>query len=211
MNKGYFSVRYTRDLRRRGVWREITQFIQKYVPRDAAVLELGAGYCDFINSVRAREKHAVDINPDLGRHSNPDVSTHIADLTKFRIAKRFDVIFASNVFEHFNDGELEKIMRSVKLMLKPEGRLILMQPNYAFAFREYFDDYTHKKVFSHVSLCDFLKAHGLRVVKCIPRFVPFSFKSVGLPAPGFLVWLYLRSPFKPLAKQMLVVAENEMV
>lgn len=211
MSDRYFSVRYTRDVRRQGVWREIALFVQRYIPQDSAVLELGTGYCDFINSVKAREKHAVDINPDFKRHAASSVVAHVVDVTKFRIAKKFDVIFASNFFEHFNDDDLEKILVNIKLMLKPRGRLILMQPNYAFAFREYFDDYTHKKVFSHISLCDFLRVHGFRVLKCIPRFAPFSFKSVGLPAPRFLVWLYLRLPIKPLAKQMLVVAENEMV
>ena len=75
------------------------------------------------------------------------------------------------------------------------------------ALTRYFDDYTHVQVFSHVSLRDRLAAAGFRVVDVRPRFLPFSMKS-RLPAAGFLVWWYLRSPLKPLAGQMLVVAER---
>ena len=82
----------------------------------------------------------------------------------------------------------------------------ILQPNYRRAYKEYFDDYTHVTVYSDVSLCDFLEAHGWRVIECVPGFLPFSLKS-GLPVQPWLIRLYLRLPWKPLAKQMFVRAE----
>ena len=81
----------------------------------------------------------------------------------------------------------------------------MLQPNYRYAYREYFDDYTHVAIYSHVSLADLLAAHGWEVVDVRPRFLPLSVKS-RLPTWSLLVWAYLRSPFKPLGKQMLIVA-----
>jgi hypothetical protein len=71
--------------------------------------------------------------------------------------------------------------------------------------REYWDDYTHKKAFSHVSLVDFLVANGFKIVRVEKRFIPFSLKS-RLPKSYLLTKLYLMLPFRIFAKQMLVVA-----
>jgi hypothetical protein len=93
-------------------------------------------------------------------------------------------------------------------VLAPRGRLSLVQPNFRVAPHVYFDDYTHRTVFSDVSLCDWLRASGFRVVECVPRFMPFTVKS-RLGGLTFLVPLYLRSPWRPFAGQMFVVAERE--
>ena len=80
------------------------------------------------------------------------------------------------------------------------------KPNYKRAYKEYFVDYTHLTVYSDVSLCDFLEAHGRRVIECLPGFLPFSLKR-GLTRAAWLIRLYLRLPWKPLAKQMFVRAQ----
>jgi len=37
------------------------------------------------------------------------------------------------------------------------------------------------------------------------KFLPFSFKTK-LPKFKILIWIYLRLPYKPFAKQMLIIA-----
>ncbi|MDA0205972.1 MAG: hypothetical protein O2795_11585 [Acidobacteria bacterium] len=51
-------------------------------------------------------------------------------------------------------------------MLKPGGRLICVQPNFRLEPRRYFDDYTHKQIYTDVSFRDFLEANGLKVIHC---------------------------------------------
>jgi hypothetical protein len=85
------------------------------------------------------------------------------------------------------------------------GTLNILQPNYRYAYREYFDDYTHVSVFSHISLTDFLRANGFDVLEISPRFLPLTVKS-RLPVSPWLIRAYLASPIKPLAKQMLIRA-----
>jgi hypothetical protein len=87
------------------------------------------------------------------------------------------------------------------------GTLNILQPNYRFAYREYFDDYTHVTVYSDRSLVDFLGAHGFRVLECYPRFLPLTIKS-RFPVSPFLIRTYLRLPFKPMGKQMLIRASR---
>jgi hypothetical protein len=93
-------------------------------------------------------------------------------------------------------------------VLSPGGTLNILQPNYRLCSNEYFDDYTHVSIYSDRSLCDFLRAHGLRVLECQARFLPLTIKS-RLPVSPALIRAYLASPVKPLAKQMFVRAAVE--
>lgn len=177
------------------------------MPADGSVLDLGAGYCSFANHVRAAERHALDVAPSFAAHAGPGVAAHVGsceDLSAFG-AGSFDVVFASNLLEHLEWPAIERTLDEVRRVLKPSGRLLLVQPNFRHCARQYFDDYTHRTVFTHVSLADLLTSRGFAVERVDPRFLPFSFKSRA-PKWGFLAALYLRLPVRPLAKQMLVVA-----
>jgi hypothetical protein len=91
--------------------------------------------------------------------------------------------------------------------LRPGGRLIVVQPNFRLQPRRYFDDYTHKTIFTDNGFRDFLKSEGWTIAHAEPRFMPFSMKS-RFPTAEWLVRLYLASPIRPLAGQFLVVAER---
>jgi hypothetical protein len=51
-------------------------------------------------------------------------------------------------------------LAALRRKLSPGGTLNILQPNYRYAYREYFDDNTHVAVYSHISLADFLAANG---------------------------------------------------
>ena len=49
---------------RRAVWGVlVSDFFSRFIAPDAAVLDLGCGYGDFINAVQARTRLAMDLNP----------------------------------------------------------------------------------------------------------------------------------------------------
>jgi SAM-dependent methyltransferase len=197
------------DPARVGVWLAIARHLQRYVPEDGAVLELGAGYCAFINAIRAGERHALDLYPAVVEHAGPGVVAHVRgcdELEPFADG-HFHLVFASNLLEHLTESSLGRTLDGAMRVLRPGGRLVLIQPNYRYCYREYFDDYTHRLVFSHVSLADRLAAHGYTVERVEPRFLPLLLKS-RMPKWPWLVDLYLRLPVRPLAKQMLVVGRR---
>ena len=88
------------------------------------------------------------------------------------------------------------------------GRLIVIQPNFRYAAKHYFDDYTHRSVFTDVSLPNLLRAHGFAIDRVDPRFLPYSMRGTKLPIRRWTVRAYLRSPFRPMAGQMLVIAHR---
>ena len=203
----YYETRYTFDVGRARVWKAIAEHLQRFINEETdSVLDLGAGYCDFINNIKAKRKFAVDQNPVSGQYCRGDVNFVASSVTNLDVleANSIDVLFASNLLEHLDDAEMMTALQEFGRILKNGARVILMQPNYRYAYKEYFDDYTHKKVYTHVSLRDFFHANGYESIEVVPRFLPFSLKSK-LPKSYFLTKLYLLSFYRPMAKQMLLV------
>lgn len=207
----YFATRFRYDPRREILWKALCDFhFSRLVPPGGHVLELGAGYCHFINNIRGARKTAVDISPEAAEHAAPGVHFHqgsVADLG-FLEDESVDLAFASNLFEHLTQAEFARCLGQLRRKLRQGGQLVILQPNFRRAYREYFDDYTHISVYSDISLCDFLQANGYRILECRPGFLPFSVVS-RLPVNRQLIRLYLLSPWKPFARQMLVRAAPE--
>jgi SAM-dependent methyltransferase len=206
----YFAARFTPDPARAGVWREIARYVERDMPDRRSLLELGCGYGDFIRAVRVAQKVAVDLNGDVGAALPPGIRFRAGDCTDLSFLPDGGVanVFASNLLEHLERGAIETTLREARRVLAPRGRLLLIQPNFRLCSTRYFDDYTHVTVFSDTGLCGRLTAGGWRVVKCVPGLLPFSMKS-SLPKHPLWVRLYLRSPVRPLARQMYVVAEKQ--
>jgi len=205
---GYHQTRFEYDARREILWRSLFQFyFRRWIRPEDCVLELGAGYGHFINNVIARRRIALDIWTEMPSFVQQDVESHVGSVTdlSFLESGSVDFAFASNLFEHITQNELGCVLRQLEGKLSSRGLLCLLQPNYRYAYREYFDDYTHITVYSHLTMCDFLRARGYEIVDCKPRFMPLTVKSRLKISPG-LIWLYLNSPLKPLGKQMLIVA-----
>lgn len=209
----YYASRFVPDPTRRTVWREIVRFLKPYVPAHATVVDLGAGYCDFINEVGAEKKYAVDISPELSRHAASGVT--ILNESAKNISSipdsSADVVHASNFLEHIDDTDLPGVMSEIRRILKQEGRLILLQPNFRIASARYFDDYTHRRIWTDAGLCAFLMSEGFTIELSRPRFLPFSLRSRPslIPAHPLIVRAYIHAPWKPFAGQMLIVARKK--
>lgn len=208
----YHDVHLPHNPARAVVWRVIATYLERWVPRDAHVLEIGAGYCCWINAVRATRRVAVDTWPDVVRHASQSVEAVVLDaavgLTRFPDTS-FDLVLASNVIEHFEADVAAAVVGEIVRLLRPGGRLMVIQPNFRYAYRRYFDDYTHRSTFTHVSMVNLLRSRGLHMVRVEPRFLPYSMRDRRLPLPAWLVRAYLRSPVRPRAGQMLVVAQKD--
>jgi SAM-dependent methyltransferase len=209
MTSDYYQTRYTYNEDRKKVWKAICRYLSRYISPQSSVLDIGSGYCDFINNIKAKSKTAIDSDPASKGFCNPEITFINIDVTKTEFEeKSFDVVFVSNLFEHLDEHDLDLLTNKIYKWLKEKGTLILVQPNYYYAYREYWDDYTHKKAFSHVSLSDFLISKRFKILKIEKKFLPYSFKSL-LPKSYLMTRLYLKSLWRPFAKQMLIIAEKQ--
>jgi len=208
---GYHTAHLPEDPARAIVWRVVAEHLSGWVPPAARVLEIGAGYCAWINNVVAARRVAVDIWPEVVQHAPKDVEALVLDASRDLPTlgdAAFDVVLASNILEHFDPGVAASVVDDVGGLLEPGGRFIIIQPNFRYASKHYFDDYTHRSVFTDVSLPNLLRAHGFGIDRVDPRFLPYSMRGTKLPIRPWTVRAYLRSPFRPMAGQMLVVAHR---
>jgi ubiquinone/menaquinone biosynthesis C-methylase UbiE len=207
-NPGYYESRFQYDERREILWKTLCRaYFDKLVKPEDHVLDLGAGYANFINHVRCRQRTAIDQSPMLKKCADPRVTVRTGSVTDLQFLRDGSVnfVFASNLFEHLTQQDFSVVLTQLKQKLAPGGTVNILQPNYRLAYRQYFDDYTHVSIYSDVSLCDFIRANGYRIIESRPGFLPFSMKS-RFPVVPWLIRLYLLLPWKPFAGQMFVRA-----
>ena len=209
----YHEVRVSYDKKREILWSTLASFFsKKYIKKNSSVLEVGASYCDFINFVKAKRKIALDSWPGIRGHANKDVECIVGDINNLKKIKNdtLDIVFASNLFEHLKKKDFERFLEQIKHKMRRDGKLIILQPNYKKCYRDYFDDYTHISIWTDVGLTDFLIANGFDVIEAYPGFLPLTIKSK-LPVIPILIKLYINFPFKPFAKQMLLISKIRKV
>jgi len=182
------------------------------VGEDDTVLDIGAGYCEFINNIKCATKYAVDLNEDTPTFANPDVrvftcpSTNLSPLADSTV----DVVFMSNFLEHLTSkADVLKTLYEIKRVLKEQGRVMILSPNIKYAIKEYWDFFDHCIPLSHKSLVEGLGLAGFEVERVIPRFLPYTTKS-RIPQTAFLIKAYLRLPlaWKLIGKQCFVVGKK---
>ncbi|MFF5289429.1 class I SAM-dependent methyltransferase [Paractinoplanes globisporus] len=203
----YFETRLPHDENRAKVWKHLCEYFARWIAPDAEVLELGAGWCDFANNVAARRVVAMDLDATVKRAAAGHVTPVVGDCTDLSQFENgsFDVVFASNLLEHLERPVASRLLAEARRVLRPGGRLMLLQPNFRLNPGRYFDDFTHVAIFTDQSLRDYLVSEGFTVEQVLPRFLPLTMKSRGSKLTFLVPW-YLRSPVKPFAGQMLLVA-----
>lgn len=195
---------------REDLWAVLVEdFFQRWIPADSTVVEIAAGHCEFINSVRAGRKIAVDLNPDVTTYAAADVEAYVTtsvDLSPIDDAS-VDVIFVSNFFEHISRPEILETIREARRIVRDDGRILVLQPNIRFCQRDYWMFFDHVTALDDRSLAEALALGGFEVEECIVRFLPYTTKG-RLPSTANLVRLYLRMPWawRILGQQSFVVA-----
>jgi SAM-dependent methyltransferase len=191
------------------LWREITRYLQRFVPERATVLDIACDRGYFIRNIDAHEKWAADL---------ADVSEHLGDI-KFVQANGlqlheelpttyFDLIFMSNYLEHLRSREdVVQQLRVARELLRPGGRVLILQPNIRFTGPRYWDFIDHYTALTESSLAEAAELAGLHTTRVIPRFLPYTTKS-RMPQHHLLVRAYLACPplWRLLGQQTLYVA-----
>lgn len=211
---GIYAARFSdADAQRRGgIWQELARFLQRYVPHDAAVLDLACDRGAFINAITARERWANDLR-DVREHLRPDVrfiqgsGLELLD----RIAPgTFDVVFMSNYLEHL--GSADDVIRQLTVvhdLLVPGGRVVILQPNIRLVGGSYWDFLDHRTALTEKSLDEAGRIAGFETDELVTRFLPFTTKS-RFPQHALLVRAYLA--FRPawllLGRQSLYVGRR---
>jgi ubiquinone/menaquinone biosynthesis C-methylase UbiE len=195
------------------VWKALcVNFFQHLIGHDKIIADLACGYGEFINNIGARKRYAIDINPDASQFLGQGVEFCLCRADDIRAIDNdaVDVVFTSNFLEHLKTKEeCDAVFAEVLRILKRGGRFIVMGPNIRYLADRYWDFYDHYLPLSHLSVEEGLAQAHYDVTRIIPRFLPYTTRSI-LPQSPFLIRWYLRLPFiwPVLGKQFLVIAEK---
>jgi len=204
---------YAKEEYRRKLWSVlISDWFCRFVPEDGAVLDLGCGYGEFINQVKAFTRYAMDLNPDSRRQLHTDVRLFQQDCSvQWPLPdEALDVIFTSNFFEHLpGKPSLAATLHEAHRCLQPGGRLIALGPNVKYLPGAYWDFWDHHLPLTEASLAEGLQMVGFKLERVVPRFLPYTM-SHGPRYPLFLLRLYLRLPlaWRLFGRQFLVIAKK---
>ena len=204
--KDLYTNRFAGDktlLRKNEIWKTLCKhFFQKHIPADSVLIDIAAGYCEFVNNISAKEKIVFDLNPDTEKFAAQDVKVHIDsffNMQKYMGDRKADIVFASNVLEHLDNKEhvIAAIKECAAVLRDPEGnakiggRLLILQPNIKYTKGAYWDFIDHKVPLTDQALVEAGEMCGLKTVVNIPKFLPYTTKSK-LPKHPFLIKLYLK-------------------
>lgn len=120
------------------------------------------------------------------------------------------MVFTSNFFEHLDSkDELIDTLKEVHRVLKPGGKIMVLQPNIRLVGNQYWDYVDHTLPLTEKSLEEAFHLTDFGTLFRKTRFLPFTANS-RIPASPILIKAYLRFPPAQLlmGKQTFVVAEK---
>lgn len=199
---------------RKRVWAVLSTFLGQWFPKTGVVLDLGAGYCEFINSIQGKVKYAMDLNPDVGRRAAEGVKVLKQDCTQpWPLPQgELDAVFTSNFLEHLPDkGAVRAVISNAYRCLKAGGCIVALGPNIKYLPGAYWDFFDHHVELTDLSLSEALTNCHFEIEERIPRFLPYTM-SDGRHYPIWMLRLYLRMPFiwPIFGKQFLVVGRKPL-
>ncbi len=197
------------------IWKILClDFFQKYIDSENdTVLDLAAGYGDFLNNIKAKKKIAVDLNEDIKKYVAEGTEVIISDCKKIEALgdDSVDKIFISNFLEHLNNtDEVILVLQECYRLLKPGGKILILQPNIYYVKEKYWFFIDHKTPLTHESLAEALEVAGFEITYLKKKFLPYSTKSPPFPQSDFFIKIYLNFPILQMifGKQSFVIGKK---
>lgn len=203
-----YRFRDTDQAARDSVWGKIAPFIWQKMGCPEVVLDPAAGRREFLLSIPARERWAVDEVDYQEAAGDATITQVTASIMDAELpSNRFDGVFVSNFLEHLPTQEaIFEFLCRMREVMKPGGRIAVLGPNYRYASKDYWDCADHYIALTDGAVAEHLYTAGFEPGLQVARFLPYSFRS-RLPANPALTGIYLKLPilWRILGKQFLVI------
>jgi SAM-dependent methyltransferase len=195
----YLKVVYSKDIR------PYTKYPKKLIhylfstfkmKEGMSILELGCGCGDHLRLFNdlGLNTYGTDLSPESLLFAK-DLNISICDLELGKLPypdNHFDIVYSKSLLEHIRDPG--KFLKEVYRVLKPEGLILSLTPDWESQYKKFYDDYTHVSPFTIVSLKNIKLVAGFDNVEVYKfRQLPMTWKY-----PVLNNFCALISPFIPV-------------
>jgi len=161
-------------------------------------LEPGCGRGEFLNEFNklGLKCHGIDLSQYAGSMLDKKVDVIKGfDLENDKWPypdNFFDIIYNKSLLEHLNKPD--KFLNEARRVLKPNGKILCLVPDWESNYKTYFDDFTHRTPFTKVSLNDIFEITDFKNISVIKfRQLPIVWRY-----PIINIFCFIISPFVPV-------------
>ena len=154
------------------------------ITKGSNVLDVGSGDGLFINMLKSKGINAFGVDGSDGIDFEKEEKLNYED-------NFFDFVIFNAVIEHLQNPNL--ILKEIHRVLKNDGFLITTTLNFKYATKHFYDDPTHLKPYTNVSLKRIMELNNFKVNIVNPLFYDKSLFLLKLP---FKYFLAANIPFK---------------
>lgn len=161
-------------------------------------LEPGCGRGEFLNEFNklGLKCHGID----LSQHAGSMLDKKVDVIKGFDLENDkwpypdnfFDIIYNKSLLEHLNKPD--KFLNEARRVLKPNGKILCLVPDWESNYKTYFDDFTHRTPFTKVSLNDIYEITDFKNISVIKfRQLPIVWRF-----PAINIFCSIIAPFVPV-------------
>lgn len=132
------------------------------INKEGKILEIGCGAGDFLNEFAkaGMKAHGIDRESSAIEFSN-NLDIKVCDISKDKLPypdNYFDLIYHKSLIEHLYDPA--NLMKESYRTLKPNGKIIILTPDWVSQMKNFFEDITHCRPYDESALKDALIIFG---------------------------------------------------
>lgn len=213
--KNYLSIRY--NIKKKPISNYPKKFVQYNINRfqlkNKKLLEIGCGRGDFIKEFSEQnvDCYATDKLKESKELLNDKIKFSLNDIDKDKLPFEnnfFDAIYSKSLIEHINNHQL--FFSECKRVLKESGKIIIYTPDWETQYLHFYDDLTHIKPFTTISLEDTFKINGFKNYNVekfyqLPIVWKFPLIKVFLKIISFFVPIRCNIKFLRFSKELMIL------
>ena len=155
-------------------------FYNTKIDSSSKLIDLGYGDGSFLKALEKNDINSKGYDYDKINFENDKIPED---------SNSIDFITCNSVIEHLND--VTNLFKEIYRVLKPQGKFILITPNFYYDYKNFYDDPTHVNPFTIEKLNSTLLLNNFKKIKILPWVVKKGILFWKIPCNFFFARYFL--------------------
>jgi ubiquinone/menaquinone biosynthesis C-methylase UbiE len=172
-------------------------FTRFHLYKGQKLLEIGCGRGEFLNAFQqlGMSCYGVDLSEYSFCHLK-DIQVAKVDISQDVLPfenNSFDVVYHKSLIEHLYSPD--HLMKETYRVLKPEGRVIILTPDWVSTMKVFYEDYTHSRPYTVTAVSDLLKVYDFKKIESELFYqLPILWRYPKLKIISLFLQMFLSTP-----------------